>query len=197
MITKGKIEEVIECIFNCDMSRGEAHDYAQQVLLENPHAQFNRQYNVGTAEPTHDNVRNAAQLILDEVIELYEELFEGVHVNLELGMAKKQIDVAAVAKEMTDIRYITGERATMFRFDVPALDREVHRSNMSKRVSRHNVVDELRTALERYPHATDETFDCESFVIRCGLTGKVIKPTTYSPANITSEMLNYDDSGRN
>ena len=152
--------------------------------------QFNELYGVGEIEPTRENLEKALGLILDEVKEAYEELYMGVVIDMKLSAPREEVNLKNAAKELTDIRYITGERATAFKFDVDALDKEVHRSNMSKCLKLNFTEgQELAIAKERYPHAKVEWVNGKYMVLRCQESKKLIKPTTYSPANITDEMI--------
>ena len=151
--------------------------------------QFNELYGVGDIEPTRENLEKALGLIVDEVKELYEELFYGVVFDIRTAATREDVNLHNVAKEMTDIRYITGERATAFKFDVDALDGETHRSNMSKELTVENVNKEMAIASKRYPNVKSRHVSPSTFVLKCKDTGKIIKPTTYSPALITDEMI--------
>ena len=198
MIPKIKIEEMIACIQHCGMKDDVAVDYAMEFLADcNPYQEFNQRYGVGHIEPTRENLLKAGELMSEELREFYQELFHGVVIDVKLSGPVENINLHNVAKEMTDGRYITGERMTAFGFDVPALDAEVHRSNMSKTVPAHHVDFELDAAQERYPNIRATVGRDGYAVLRCGDTGKVVKPTTTSPANITDRMISYDDPNRN
>ncbi len=141
---------------------------------------FEGMYGLKTVKPTMDNLTIARHLIEDEVTELDEE----IHV---------EPDLKRVAKEMTDIIYITGERMTNLGFDVDALFQEVHRSNMSKRVHVDRAAFELSIARQRYPRTRlIQLEQTDYLVMKDDATGKVVKPTSYSPAQITLEMLRYE-----
>ena len=120
-------------------------------------------------------------LIADEVEEL-DEAIAFSHKN------------DCVVKEAIDIIYITCQQLRERGVDVDTALEEVHRSNMSKMVNYSYLEDEVITAKSRYPNADWHyagSNDSEDFyVIKCADTGKVIKPTTYSPAIITDAMIN-------
>lgn len=76
----------------------------------------------------------------------------------ELKEAMAAGNLAAVAKEMADLLYVTYGTAVSYGIDMEPVFREVHRSNLSK--------------VGGYKRAD----------------GKWVKPTTYSPADIESIM---------
>lgn len=153
--------------------------------------EFNEQYEIGKIENTHDNLTKFAGLVLDEVVEMYEELFEGVEITINHGKAK-DVDIAAFAFEATDIRYITGERMTAHGFDVDAFDKEKHRSNMSKLIpiemKAKDIGIELATAKLRYPDVELHPVS-GGFLLKCADTGKVVKPLCYSKAVGDDSMI--------
>lgn len=151
--------------------------------------EFNNQYSVGCVEPTHANLEKALSLVLDEVKEAYEELYGFVSIDIETRNPK-EVNIPAIAKEFEDIRYMPGERMRHFGWDVDAIEGETHGSNMSKKVLPETKAHELSTAAKRYPHVYAEKSTVGDFyVLRCGKTGKVVKPSTYTPAVITDEMI--------
>lgn len=146
--------------------------------------EFNEQYEIGKIENTHENLTKFAGLVLDEVIEMYEELFNDVEIAINHGKAK-EVDIAAFAFEATDIRYITGERMAAHGLDVDAFDKEKHRSNMSKLIPiemrTKDIGIELVTARLRYPSVELHPVS-GGFLLKCADTGKVVKPLCYSKA---------------
>ena len=159
--------------------------------------QFNQLYMLKNKELTHEQAVITGKLILDEVHEFLNEFFDNVTIDVDadgycLVLVDREIEnpnLNNAFKELEDIRYITGQQMTELGGDVAAIGNEVHQSNVSKQVDALYVAKELEVALERYPDAVDVTLDSETFVINCQKTGKVIKPTTYSPAVITDEMI--------
>lgn len=151
--------------------------------------EFNELYGLETKELTHASAMKTAQLIADELQEFIEEFYEGVEVLISCTGTPKKIDnpdKANAGKELGDIRYITGQRATEYGYKIFDIDQEVHRSNMSKAIS-GDIELHLEIARERYPHA--HCFIAgNKHVMKCTKTGKVIKPATYSPAVITPDM---------
>ncbi len=140
---------------------------------------FENMYGLEPVKPETNRLLAAKRLIEDEVSEFEDEITAAPHLK-------------NLAKEMTDIIYITGERMTNFGFDVDALFAEVHRSNMSKRVHIAEATFELAIAKQRYPRAYLVQLDAVDYVvIKDAETSKVIKPTSYSAAMITPEMLGY------
>lgn len=134
------------------------------------------------------NLENAdamADLIDDERFELQDELV----LDEENGIP--DINKANVVKETLDIIYVAAQRLRRMGVDVDAGLKEVHRSNMSKALLLDGSVDvdkELEIARERYPNAGIK-YGQRIAVLICGDTNKVIKPTCYSPANITKEII--------
>lgn len=137
--------------------------------------EFSSCYRIKQAEPTAKEILDAAGLIQDEVNELKDEV--DVVINLP-----------NVAKEFADVIYVAAQRMRRMGFDVDAIMAEVHRSNMSKTVPLGEIESELINARQRYPDAYIQEGQRYA-VLRCAATNKVIKPTTYSTANITDEML--------
>lgn len=153
--------------------------------------EFNDQYEIGKIQNTHENLTKFAGLVLDEAIEMYEELFEGVEITINHGK-RKDVDVEAFAFEATDIRYITGERMKAHGFDVDAFDAEKHRSNMSKLIPasmpKDEIAFEVETARLRYPSVELHPVN-GGFLLKCDDTGKVVKPLCYSKAAVKEGMI--------
>ena len=128
--------------------------------------------------PISDKQSEMVQLIEEELIELKEEI----------GVTEPENYI----KEAIDIIYVTAQQLRMHGVDIDAALNEVHRSNMSKRIIADSIEDakvELYRAQDRYPNAAITlTHDCQLTLCDLG-TGKIIKPTTYSPAVITKEMF--------
>lgn len=125
------------------------------------------------------NLRDMCSLIDDEMDELLIEV-ETVKLNK-----------ANVVKETIDIIYVATQRLRRMGVDVDAALNEVHRSNMSKALPLDgsvSVEEELGIARKRYPNAGVK-YGQRVAVLICGNTSKVIKPTTYSPAVITSQII--------
>lgn len=153
--------------------------------------EFNDQYEVGKIPNTHENLTKLAGLVLDEVVEMYAELFHDVEITINHGK-RKEVDIEAFAFEATDIRYITGERMKAHGFDVDAFDAEKHRSNMSKLIpigmDTKEIGFELANARLRYPSV--ELHPVEGgFLLKCADTGKVVKPLCYSKAAAKGGMI--------
>lgn len=93
-------------------------------------------------------------------------------------------------KEGIDVIYAMSQQLRERGVDLDAALAEVHRSNMSKAISIYEpelAHSELIEARKRYPKA-ELIPNGEYFVLKCAETGKVIKSTTYSPANITPRL---------
>lgn len=142
-------------------------------------------YGVERTDITAVDCAGAYQLVADELDELYDEFN---------GLDDKDVDKANVAKEMADIIYVTAQRMRRMGMDVDAIMGEVHRSNMSKRVASDRIDTELNVARQRYPQAIAVNVGGGCHVIRDPITGKVVKPECYSPADLL-EGVHYGTRG--
>lgn len=153
--------------------------------------EFNDQYEIGKIPNTHENLTKFAGLVLDEVVEMFEELFHDVEITINHGKDKK-VDIEAFAFEATDIRYITGERMKAHGFDVDSFDFEKHRSNMSKLIPiemrTKDIGFELANAMKRYPSVELHPVN-GGFLLKCADTGKVVKPLCYSKAAVKNGIV--------
>lgn len=147
--------------------------------------EFNDMYGLEVKPVDHD-LTSMTGLIEDEVVELGNEVYEAHTIG-----PKDKVNTIAVIKESIDIIYITAQQLRERGVDVDAALAEVHRSNMSKSLDLFDpqlANMELIEAKKRYPDA-ELIPHSNKFIIKCTKTGKVVKPTTYSPANITIEMI--------
>lgn len=155
--------------------------------------EFNSMYGLNHFPIDKANLEPMCKLIQDEVTELHEEVYIVEESNEGYDACETRVhpDLIRVVKEAIDNIYITGQQLTERNIDVDACLAEVHRSNMSKRVHIDDIDRELEIAQERYPNIM--TAVCsdnpEYVVMKCADTGKVIKPSTYSAAVITLEMI--------
>lgn len=143
--------------------------------------EFNTVYGIQPLERTLANLASTQSLIQDEVAELWDELYDAEDMEDKTDDA---LDQANITKELTDILYITMQRMIVFGMDIEDCLKEVHRSNMSKSVSGENVAKEVLIAQQRYPKVLVQDMGGNRFVLRCNDSGKVIKPTSYSAANM-------------
>jgi len=139
--------------------------------------EFNELYGL-TKKPVNHDLNSMYKLISDEVEEL------SFDIDFDKGSD-------CIIKEAIDTIYITCQQLRERGVNVEAALAEVHRSNMSKQVL-WSSSSELETAKRRYPNA-ELVENGEILVMKCADTGKVIKPTTYSPAVITPEMWSDTD----
>lgn len=160
--------------------------------------EFNKTMGVSKTPVTHEAAKHRIDLILDEVLEAYSELYGSVNITVEDGKVvfagfinAKEIDTNGLAAEFGDIDYITSTGAEQLGFNHDAVTEEKHRSNMSKvipwDVDSGELAAELTEAIKRYPKAEISQVD-GGYVLKCGRTGKVIKPMCYLKAVITDEM---------
>lgn len=148
----------------------------KSINLNDMFDEFNTVYGYEPVPFDSINLKRAVKLISDEVVETLVES-DAEELNQPNG-----------AKELTDILYITMQQMRAMGVDITACLEETHRSNLSKTVPLDEVefyMDEVR---ERYPAVTYSVVDGRA-VLRCGDTGKVIKPSCYSAAVITPNMF--------
>ena len=143
---------------------------------------FNDLYGIETKELDH-NLEGMFEIVGSE----YDEMTEEIHSGNLLFLPNPHDFV----KEGLDVIYAMAQQLRERGVDLDAGLAELHRSNMSKRLhgfdpKRHDR--ELQEAQKRYPKAKLEVTN-HGFVMKCGETGKLIKPTTYSPAEVTDEMI--------
>ncbi|NJL16890.1 MAG: hypothetical protein HC938_06495 [Nitrospira sp.] len=112
----------------------------EQMMVEAFHHRFDILVQNVPTELTDDTKQLRVRLIQEEFDELKEAMAAG--------------NLAAVAKEMADLLYVTYGTAVSYGIDMEAVFQEVHRSNLSK--------------VGGYKRAD----------------GKWVKPPTYSPAQI-------------
>lgn len=115
---------------------------SEQAMVEAFHHKFEIVVQAAPTQMDEDTKRLRLRLIQEEFDELKEAMASG--------------DLAAVAKEMADLLYVTYGTAVSYGIDMEPIFREVHRSNLSK--------------VGGYKRAD----------------GKWVKPPTYSPADIVS-----------
>lgn len=157
------------------------------------YTEFNEKYGVKYQEMTHEQALKTAKLIADELQEFLEEFYIDSVVGVFVAGCEKveNPNLLNAAKEITDLRYIAGQQAEQSSFDVDALDKEVHRSNLSKSIPLHQeeiAFHELEIARKRYPNAElVRSIDC--YIIQDSVSHKVIKPTTYTAAVVTDKMI--------
>ena len=137
--------------------------------------QFNEMYGLET-KPLNSNLFGMSRLIREELNEFWFEV-------------NGDVNEANVVKEALDVVYITLQQLRERGVDLDAGLAELHRSNTSKTVSSESVGDELGVALLRYPDAKWVQLSDGRCVVGCQESGKVIKPTTYSPAVITPAII--------
>lgn len=112
----------------------------EQAMVEAFHSRFDILVRTVPTEPTEETKQLRVRLIQEEFDELKEAMAAG--------------NLAAVAKEMADLLYVTYGTAVSYGIDMEPVFQEVHRSNLSK--------------VGGYKRAD----------------GKWVKPETYSPAQI-------------
>jgi len=116
----------------------------EQAMVEAFHSKFGIVMQTAPMDLNEETKQLRVRLIQEEFEELKEAMAAG--------------NLAAVAKEMADLLYVTYGTAVSYGIDMEPVFREVHRSNLSK-VGGYKRTD-----------------------------GKWVKPPTYSPADIESIM---------
>ncbi len=153
--------------------------------------EFMAVYQVAAVDFNGANSRNMLSLTSDEVVELEHELY----VSPYQPIGDEVLNKPNIVKESLDVIYVLAQRLRRMGVDVDASLDEVHRSNMSKTVAPEDVDAEIELALPRYPGVRAELLSegvyAGRYVLRCCYSGKVIKPSTYSPAVIV-EGVHYD-----
>ncbi|ARM71087.1 hypothetical protein pVco5_099 [Vibrio phage pVco-5] len=139
-------------------------------------AEFNDTYGYEPITFNSPNLKKAVKLISDEVVEIL------------LESEAEELDQLAAAKELTDNLYITMQQMSAMGLDIGMCLREVHRSNLSKTVPLAEAPKYVEEVKDRYPNVAI-TNKGDRAVLRCVDTGKVIKPSCYSPAEITTAMI--------
>jgi len=146
--------------------------------------QFNDLYGIETKEIDH-NLQGVLQIVGSEYDEMTEEICELPTGDMCL------LNPHNFVKEGLDVIYAMAQQLRERGVDLDAGLAELHRSNMSKRLRGFDSKlheKELQEAKKRYPKAKIEVTN-HGFVMKCEETDKVIKPTTYSTAKITDEMI--------
>lgn len=147
--------------------------------------EFIKRYGLTTKPINADNVENAAELAEDEVAEAIAETYA------------KEFNQHDGIKELLDIVYVTTQKLREMGVDVDQGLALVHKSNMSKLV----FVDEeggalaleaeVEAAKARYPDVeVQPVAEAGYFRLYSPSVQKVVKPTCYVPADITSALPN-------
>lgn len=144
---------------------------------------FNTTFGIKEADFTPTQLDATYSLIADELLELFDEIYNDVDGDTLIPVPA--FDKYNTAKELVDILYITMQRMTTHGLDVEACIREVHESNMSKLVAPVDIEEELEVALKRYPFAIAIELTNGMYVLRDSKTNKVIKPVGYKAADMT------------
>ena len=160
--------------------------------------EFNELYGIDVKPVTQAGLRKALHLIQDEVDEFADELFDtdltpdlkatGAVIPAWQPKLDEDLDKPNIAKEMTDILYITMQKMIENGFDVEACLSEVHESNMSKRVYIDDLEMELKEARTRYPDVYEVQLSQNWFVLIDASSNKVVKPMCYSPADLEAVL---------
>lgn len=143
--------------------------------LNNMFDQFNSMYRIEPTKLSSDYAKSSLKLIEDELIEAKAEI------------KPEGVDMPNYVKENIDILYVCMQRLRAANVDIDGALHAVHSSNMSKAVSLKNAKEELEIARERYPNAILRAY-ADFAVLIDESTNKVIKPTTYTAAEISKDL---------
>ena len=127
---------------------------------------------------------HGARFTTQERMALRLALIEEEHAEVELAVAEE--GVADVAKELADLVYVCYGMAIEMGFDLDAVVREVHRSNMTKVWESAREVEEA--ILDDDNPAVSYSGDMYHGYAVYRADGKVLKPPTYQPAQV-AEVL--------
>lgn len=151
--------------------------------------EFMDKYSVGSVEPSVENFSNLEHLLDEEHKEIREEIYADGGKS-EAMISSEQFNVANATKECLDAIYVASQRLRRMGIDVDAGMVELHRSNMSKIVPLDKADEEADKARPRYPAVyVDKRPGLDYAVLRCGETGKVVKPTDYTQAVISESII--------
>lgn len=145
--------------------------------------QFNEMYGLETKDLEH-NLGGMLDVVGDEVSEWVDE-FKHSSQDEILTIPNP----ANFVKESLDVIYAMSQQLRERGVDLDAGLAELHRSNMSKTVEMNDLQEEIEIAKERYPDITTVALSDNRYVLKCAISGKVIKPTRYSPAEITPAII--------
>lgn len=130
-----------------------------------------------------DTIKAAAELAEDEVVEALSET------------RKDEFSQHDAVKELLDIIYVTGQKLREMGVDVDKGLALVHESNMSKLVFAGNeggaltLEAEVEAAKARYPDVEVQSMQATGFFrLYSPSVQKVVKPTCYTPADVTSAL---------
>ena len=147
--------------------------------------EFHSTYGIEKKPLTH-KLDSMLSLIKDEVFELEEEIYDD-----DFNFVLENPNKGNIVKEALDTVYIAIQQLRERGVDVDKGLAELHRSNMSKKIDIYDgesAIKELEIARERYPEAQLIPHS-DKYVLKDAATGKVIKPTCYSEANMTKGII--------
>ena len=156
----------------------------QEIQLNKIFDAFNTQYGIETKTLEH-NLDGMIDIVGGEFDEWRDEIADSLFNDTDKFILNHENFV----KEGLDVVYAMIQQLRERGVDVDAGLAEVHRSNMSKVVDFHDLDDELHKARERYPDAIIVPLSNGRYVLKSPSQGKVVKPTCYSPAVITPEII--------
>lgn len=155
-------------------------------MLNNIFDEFNNTYGYPQLTFNRESGIQLLDLTLSEVSELQDELNTTV---------TPDFNVVDTTKESMDVVYITLQGLKARGVDLDGALKELHRSNMSKTVPENLLGHEIELARERYPDAEARLVEGSLFVLYSPSQEKVIKPSCYSPADLTPYVGSANKKG--
>ena len=155
-------------------------------MLNNIFDEFNNIYGYPQLPFNRETGDQLFDLTMSEVYELYDELNT---------TTTPDFDVVNTTKESMDVVYITLQGLKARGVDLDGALKELHRSNMSKTVPENILGKEIELARERYPDVEARVVEGSLFVLYSPSQNKVVKPSCYSPADLTPYVSSTDKKG--
>lgn len=149
--------------------------------------QFNEMYGLETKDLEH-NLDGMTEVVGGEYDEWTDEIADSL-IGIKGEPNRFIPEPANFVKEGLDVIYAMSQQLRERGVDLDAGLAELHRSNMSKTVEMNDLQEEIEIAKERYPDITTVALSDNRYVLKCAISGKVIKPTRYSPAEITPAII--------
>lgn len=140
--------------------------------------EFNTAYGVGIIPLNKINATKAYKITNEEMKEVAEE------VNAP------EFSPEAFVKEMLDNIYADAQQLISMGVDVDLGMKCLHQSNMSKLVTKEQLAYEVANARHRYPNVEAIQVGEDLYALRDMDSLKVVKPTTYTKADVTPALRN-------
>lgn len=152
------------------------------------HDKFNLTVNGLPTIPDDHTIKLRCRLLMEEVLEFCEAAGYSVtvgHMSEPMFLKTGKPDLILMSDALADIQYVNDGAANSLGIDLEPISNEVHRSNMSKLWSLedvNNLSDSERSKLTAFGNSVDGYCMKDKH-------GKVIKSSSYSPADIKGELI--------